>query len=63
MSGKVELEIFRAWEGCRWNWDIWLNRQFLCNGVEDTAEQALAAARNAMELHNLWDETEETVDA
>jgi hypothetical protein len=62
MNGKVELEIYRSRERCRWNWNIWLNSQYLCRGVEDTAEQAFIAARNAMVLHNLWDETEKALN-
>lgn len=52
-SGKVNIEVFRAWNGCRWCWDIWANEQFLCNGVEDTLDEAMSAVRKAIELHGL----------
>ena len=52
-SGKVEIEIYRAWSGCRWCWDIWADKQPLCNGVEDTLDGAMSAVHNAIELHGM----------
>lgn len=50
MSGKVEIEVSRAWSGCRWCWDVWSESEFLCRGVEDTFGEALEAVRKATEL-------------
>ena len=52
-NGKVDIEIFRAWSGCRWCWDIWADEQPLCSGVNDTLDEAMSAVHNAIELHGL----------
>lgn len=49
-KGKVEFEIYRAWEGCRWNWNVWLDGEPYKRGVEDTVKEAIDAALNAYEL-------------
>lgn len=49
-KGKVEFEIYREWEGCRWNWDVWIDREPYKRGVEDTAKAAMDAALKAYEL-------------
>lgn len=49
-KGKIEIEIDRAWEDCRWMWDVWVDDKFCDNGVEDTAKAAMDAALKAMEL-------------
>lgn len=42
-KGKVQIEIDRSWEGCRWTWDVWLDGEFYKSGVEDTARDAMDA--------------------
>lgn len=49
-KGKVEFEIFRAWEGCRWNWYVRIDGKTYKHGVEDTAKAAMDSALNAYEL-------------
>lgn len=51
MRGKVEVEIFRAWDGCRWNWDVWIDKRPIGSGVEDTYDQAATQARRSVDAH------------
>lgn len=43
-KGKVQIEINRAREGCRWFWEVWFDGECYRNGVEDTAKAAMNAA-------------------
>ena len=57
MSGKVNVEIFRAWGGCRWNWDVWIDKQPIKSGVEDTYDKAAAQARRTVDAHvNIYED-------
>ena len=42
-KGKIQIEIDRAHEGCRWIWDVWVDGEFCKNGVEDTVKDAMDA--------------------
>lgn len=50
-DSKVEIEVFRSWEGCRWCWSVKYGKGHsvpLVNyyhGVEDTLDMALAKVR------------------
>ena len=49
-KGKIQIEIDRAYEGCRWMWHVWVDGEFSKNGVEDTAKDAMDAVLDACEL-------------
>ena len=42
-KGKIQIEIDRAYEGCRWIWDVWIDGEFCKKGVEGTAKDAMDA--------------------
>lgn len=42
-TGKIQIQIERAYDGCRWVWDVWVNDKYSKNGVEDTVEDAMYA--------------------
>ena len=42
-NGKIQIEIDRSYEGCRWVWDVWVDGEFCKSGVKDTVKEAMDA--------------------
>lgn len=43
--GNVEVEIFRAWHGCKWVWCVYLDHESVESGVEESYIEALMAVQ------------------
>lgn len=42
-NGKILIQIDRAYDGCLWIWDIWIDGELCRRGGEDTVEDAMDA--------------------
>lgn len=48
-TGKIEIEIERAYEGGRWLWDIWVDGSPYNSDIVDTLKEATDGVLESLE--------------
>jgi len=48
-KGKVQIEIEREYDGCRWIWAVWIDGKYRKSEVEDTVKDAMDAVLEWLE--------------